>query len=98
MSSAQLRRLHYPEIRNPIVLYLMLKRPEQVSPFYHATHAFSIWLLCICVTILFGPLAFNLSIRNGALFPKYAAILRLVEQALWRCHFSQNELVQVPLM
>ena len=32
-----------------------------------------------------------------ALFPKPTTTLGLVEQAFWRCNFSQNELLQVPL-
>ena len=79
----------YPEIRNPIVVYLM-KSVQNRSPC-------SLRLLillqhnhCTFVTILFGPYArlfFNLSMRIRALFPKSASILRLVEQAFWRMPF-----------
>ena len=79
----------YPGIRNPIVVYLMNKRKQRVSPFYDAAHASST-NHCTFVTILFGPFAglfINLAMRIRALFTQSATTLGLVEQAFWRVPF-----------
>ena len=85
----------YPGIRNPFVVFLMGDHIQRVSPFYNVAHASSTQPLHFChQAFWFAWLFINLAMRTRAL---YTPLSDMSNKHSGGCHFSKNELVQVPL-
>ena len=88
-----------PGTRNPIVVYLMNKRPKQVSLFFEVAHSFStkplhfchhsFWTFCLAVL--------QPGDAHESTFPQICIHFRTCRTSILESAISQNGLVQVPL-